>query len=666
MKEFGEEYEALLKPRVQGRQPTIPFFSSVTRKVITEKGQLGPAYWRSNLESPVLFHAAIELCLVSQIQEQVFLEVGPHSALAGPIRQILKAMGRTNATYVNALTRSEDSTKSVLKMAGELHLQNVNLDFAKITRKAKLLTDLPLYQWHHSQVYWNESRVSKEWRLRKFPLHELLGARTLEGSDIQPEWRNVLRLDDVPWIRDHKVIEDVVFPCAGYVAMAGEAIRQIAGAEDFTMRHVTIQAALVLQEFKAVELLTSLRPVKLTTTLDSAWYDFSIASYNGSMWMKHCCGQVRAGKGKESAISAPEIAKHPRRVADPYGALRGVGLNYGPAFQGLTETSALPGNSTATAKLLPPEEAESFYYLHPTTIDHCLQLIAVAASEGLSRHVNKLCVPTSLDQLYICGGKSASNMSAQAVAIPGFLGLAGDIWVVSGEDVILSLKGVKCSPLDDDVTSDSRDTVRGARLEWKPDIEFAPIENLIRPWPCHQESYHLLEEYTLLSIIEIRYQMSALALPLKAKHMQKFSSWLDLQCDRAAAGEYELVPDSKHSIVLSSEERLSRLVVLRESLATDKETAALSAVVSRVLDNCHDLFEGKIDGIGLLLPEEGLTKVYDAMQVRSDCEDFFALLGNSKPTLRVLEIGAGTGGTTAAVLRALTSAYGERLYSSYT
>lgn len=662
MIEYGEEYEASMKLQVQSRKPTIPFFSSVIRKVITEEEQLGPAYWRLNLESPVLFHSAIELCLATQTQDQLFLEVGPHSALAGPIRQILKAMGRANATYVSALTRGGDSTKSVLKMAGELYLQNINLDFAKITRKGNVLTDLPLYQWHHSEVYWKESRVSKEWRLRKFSLHELLGVRTLEGGDLQPEWRNVLRLEDVPWLRDHMVIEDVVFPCACYVAMAGEAIRQMASAEDFTMRHVTIQTALVLQEFKAVELLTSLRPVRLTTTLDSAWYDFSVASYNGSTWMKHCFGQVRAGK--ESGISAPKFTKHPRGVIDTYEPLRRIGLNYGPAFQGLTEASALPGKSMAAAKLLPPKDSESFYYLHPTTIDHCLQLIAIAASEGLSRRVNRLCVPTSLEQLYICGGKSAYNMKAQAIAIPGSFGLAGDIWAVSGDDVILSLKGSKFSPLDNDVTFDSRDTVRGARLDWMPDIEFAPIENLIRPRLCHQEAYHLLEEYALLSIIEIRHQKSGL--PIKAKHLQKFSYWLDLQYDRAAAGEYDLVPDSKHSIAISLEERLSRLAVLRESLATMKETAAVSALISRVLDNCLDLFEEKIDGIGLLLPEEGLTKVYDAMQVRSDCEDFFALLGNSKPTLRVLEIGAGTGGTTAAVLKALTSAYGERLYSSYT
>jgi len=521
MKDFGEAYEALLRPWVESRQPAIPFFSSVTGQAIAGKGRLGPAYWRANLESPVLFLSAIELCLAAQTQDQLFLEVGPHSALAGPIRQILKAADRGNVTYVAALTRGEDCTKSVLKMAGELYQQNVALDLARIARKGQVLTDLPLYQWHHSQVYWKESRVSKEWRLRKFPPHELLGVRTLEDSDLQPQWRNVLRLEDVPWIRDHKILEDVVFPCAGFVAMAGEAIRQVTGAEDFTLRQVTIQTALVLQEFDAVELLTSLRPVRLTTTLDSCWYDFSVASYNGITWMKHCFGQIRGGVKPDA--STPKILKYPRNIADPYNAMKRVGLNYGPAFQGLTETSALPGKLTAAAKLSTPEESESYYYLHPTTIDHCLQLIAVASSEGLGRRLKKLCVPTGLEQLYICGGKSPSTMEAEATASPSSLTMTGDVVAVSGDEVVLFLHGGKFSPLDDGVMSDSQDTVHGGRLEWKPDIDFVSMESLIRPHPRNEESFHLLEEYTLLSIIEIRNQIPAPE--VKAEHLQKFNSW---------------------------------------------------------------------------------------------------------------------------------------------
>lgn len=40
-------------------------------------------------------------------------------------------------------------------------------------------------------------------------------------------------------------------------------------------------------------------------------------------------------------------------------------------------------------------------------------------------------------------------------------------------------------------------------------------------------------------------------------------------------------------------------------------------------------------------------------------------LGHNKPTLRVLEIGAGTGGTMTNLLEGLQSEFDERLYSKY-
>ncbi|PWY70776.1 hypothetical protein BO83DRAFT_389982 [Aspergillus eucalypticola CBS 122712] len=46
--------------------------------------------------------------------------------------------------------------------------------------------------------------------------------------------------------------------------------------------------------------------------------------------------------------------------------------------------------------------------------------------------------------------------------------------------------------------------------------------------------------------------------------------------------------------------------------------------------------------------------------------DAVALFGHSNPVMRVLEVGAGTGGTTRKILQALTSSNGERLYSSCT
>jgi acyl transferase domain-containing protein len=118
MRELGEAYEALLQPHLKSTTPAVSFFSSVSGKIVSKSGTFDATYWRSNLENPVLFNSAIKLILDTQPQDHLFLEIGPHSALAGPIRQILKANSRKNDTYVTALERGKDCGESVLKMIG--------------------------------------------------------------------------------------------------------------------------------------------------------------------------------------------------------------------------------------------------------------------------------------------------------------------------------------------------------------------------------------------------------------------------------------------------------------------------------------------------------------------------------------------------------------------
>lgn len=50
----------------------------------------------------------------------------------------------------------------------------------------------------------------------------------------------------------------------------------------------------------------------------------------------------------------------------------------------------------------------------------------------------------------------------------------------------------------------------------------------------------------------------------------------------------------------------------------------------------------------------------------SEYSTFLDLAAHRKPNMRILEIGAGTGGTTATVLPSLRSSYSERMFLSYT
>ncbi len=100
MKQLGPQYHELAKHRILAKPSTsdVVFFSSVTGKLLEQSDSLTARYWQSNLESPVLFRTAVANLLayhtgnserLGRSNDLVFLECGPHSALAGPLRQIL-------------------------------------------------------------------------------------------------------------------------------------------------------------------------------------------------------------------------------------------------------------------------------------------------------------------------------------------------------------------------------------------------------------------------------------------------------------------------------------------------------------------------------------------------------------------------------------------------
>ena len=62
-------------------------YSCITGELL--KAEIVPfEYWRSSLELPVLFDQASQALFASHSTARYVVEIGPHSALAGPIRQI--------------------------------------------------------------------------------------------------------------------------------------------------------------------------------------------------------------------------------------------------------------------------------------------------------------------------------------------------------------------------------------------------------------------------------------------------------------------------------------------------------------------------------------------------------------------------------------------------
>lgn len=660
MAEIGPIYERYLEGLVTGKPPKTAFFSTVTGKLLTSE-DLGPRYWRRNLESQVRFFPAIRTLIDAAGSDQLFVEIGPHSALAGPLRQIFKnSSSKARLSYCSSLVRGKDGIESILDMCGQLYLQNIPLQLESLTPAAELLHDLPNYPWRHDTSHWAETRPVREWRHRKHAPHELLGSRILEGSDVEPTWRNVLRLKDALWLQDHRLYNDVVVPCAAYIAMAGEASMQLGGTTGYNIRDMNVNAALVVQD-KPVEIMTSLRRSKQ----NPAWFEFAIYSHNGSVWTEHTDGLVQATSDDLAPVLDPtEPETLPRRVKSPYDMFESVGLYYGPHFQGLDGVSVIPGQRTASSRLTCPSTA-SGYPLHPGTIDQCLQLTGIAACEGLTRKLNFIPIPRRIAHIEVRALTQAASLTAKAnvseVSSKG--NIRGDAFVAAGSQTFFSIRDCQLDAFEDRSEAVVDDTIAATRLSWRPHLDFVPLESLMVQYDKDPSEGVLIEAYGLLCCAEIRERIKDV--PDSAEHFTKFRKWIVGHVEKGLQGQNRVVRNSQELLQYSAADRRAKIDELRASLKTTM-FVHVAELITRLLDHCEGIFDGSAEALEIFTEDESLTLLYSITGDRIDSTEFFVTIGHTNPTLRVLEIGTGTGGTAMVALRALTSVGKEPMYSRYT
>ncbi|KAK2687636.1 hypothetical protein QWA68_013498 [Fusarium oxysporum] len=263
-----------------------------------------------------------------------------------------------------------------------------------------------------------------------------------------PHWRNHLSTDDLPGLLDHKLRNDVVFPFAAYIAIAGEAIRQITHSprdSGYRLRHTVAHNALLLAD--TVEISTSLRNHNLNDMDGSSWYDFTVSSYSGSFWSKHYTGQ-----------------------------LSHVYFIYGSHSWGVKSATSSTTSELVHAEITIIEsQSRSHFTLHPATIDAESRLLILSEARGLARNVPELAVPTVIEEIEISVGADILDARAwrRFRVVPC-------VEVYAHGNIAFRATGIRFRPLDhDNASSDLLDAHAIARLHWLPHFGFVDTSTLI-------------------------------------------------------------------------------------------------------------------------------------------------------------------------------------------
>lgn len=490
------------------------------KALILDREAVTASYWRQNLEQPVQFDRALSTLLGANRRVHL-VEIGPHPSLKGPVEQVRSHLGygADLVPYSCTLVRGRSAELCMKQLAGTFFLRRHTLRWTGVNGLGadpppSALESLP-YPWDYSAgLLWQEPRASVETRNRRFPRHELLGSQQPSMDGFHLFWRNMLSLKEVPWLRDHQLETQIVFPGSCYLAMALEALSQRSDTPShsssrgtmagFEFRHVSIKAALVIPDGQVgdegVELHTVLSPRGLSsTTVSQVWHDFSISSMVAGRATRHCSGRIRTlmhGEDSAALSGAVTVAKEHRleewqNMSPWYARFAREGLRFGPAFQSVrrlrTDSSRSRFEATGTTDLVPVFSRGvrgTRYPVHPVTLDACIQVAIMGSAAGdiSDTHVY---LPVFIDQCRIATMPGAGNTNAgsqaagsiQATSAPsGPLTrcIASSLWSTTDSPApLLYLQGARVTKYHSVIAEQRQNAVSRQpclRVHWKPDI----------------------------------------------------------------------------------------------------------------------------------------------------------------------------------------------------
>ncbi len=387
---------------VRPRGETLPFFSTVTGARF-DGAQCTAGYWARGIRQPVRF--ADSVAAMTEHGVDIWLEIGAHPALVVSLQECLGALGVKAPSVASA--RREREQESLIEAALELHRLGVAIDFSAMTPSRRMLA-LPAYPWNKSR-WWHESPEMRESRLTP-------GGKGLLESRLPraiPTW--VTRLDErhLAYLRDHRVDNRIVFPAAGFIEMALEAGTQLFEGRPFVLEDFEIRKPLIISENSespALEL--SYDPQERSLTIQSR-------PENSAAWSLHAVGSLRAERVESEFESSrwpdPFAELDEVDVGENYEHKRARGLPYGPEFRAARRLFARAGRSAGEVSL--SEKAAKRvgdYALHPVILDGALHVFSAAARNMEERGV-KLKLPVRFARILFLRPPGAAVRTRAAV-----------------------------------------------------------------------------------------------------------------------------------------------------------------------------------------------------------------------------------------------------------
>jgi acyl transferase domain-containing protein/phospholipid N-methyltransferase/NADP-dependent 3-hydroxy acid dehydrogenase YdfG len=691
----GPYLTSLANCGVQPIQPadgTNPvWYSSVYQGVEMSAKTLTNQYWADNMCNSVLFAGALESAVQFVGEFDMAIEVGPHAALQGPASSTLDASREKTATpYTSLLSRGRNDLEQLSTALGYVwtRLGSDSVQFPAVQallsgqEDHSMVQDLPPYPFDH-RSYWTSSRIPNHFKHRN-PAHKsnpVLGnpcSEALTPGEFQ--WRKMLQPSAMPWLKGHMLQGQTVFPATGYISMAVEAIRSVtlqrnpdASIGLIRLDDINIPKAVAFDDDSStVEAIFSISSVNFTEhEVTAEWACYSAAEGVPDLSL-NASGRVIGRLCSAEPGALPVMTTDAYNLVDVdedhfYKNLSKIGYTYTPPFQGLSNIRRKLDYSVGELTDQSGDGWDDDLVVHPGMLDSALQTVFAAWSYPSDTSIWSLHVPVSMSAVTINpyftslgdGGKQGSFQFETSVRDRAPSKLVGDIYLNTkdGSHAFLQLEGVTLVPFSRAIARDdlpmfshfqhgvaSPDGQVAARGETMTDFEVQMYKDVDRA------SYYFV-------------RLASNSIPLQDRddllpHYQRYLSWCDRMVDMVSRDAHNKV---KAVCNEDTRETIAQILAPYEGRKDIK-------FVEVVGDNLVNVI---CEGTSMLehMNKDGLLRAfYEESAICSGptgrwLARIVAQIAHRNPSLNIIEVGAGTGATTSAVLREIGDTYASYTFT---
>jgi acyl transferase domain-containing protein/acyl carrier protein len=408
--------------------PSIPIISNLTGEPVGHERICSAEYWVEHVRQPVRFMDGMMWLRAQGVSS--FLELGPESVLSAMGQECLSQAALDSEPegpkFLAPLLRGGRSeTRQLLSSIAQAWAGGTRIDWeALYAGSAPRRVTLPSYPFQRER-FWLESRGGPGDLAAAGQTsadHPLLGAIVGLADDRGALFTGRLSLASQPWLAEHAALGVVLLPGMALLELALYAGGQV-GSE--VLAELVLEAPLALAADGEFALQIALgEPDELeqrTLTIHSRRADDSDVTLAGAdKWTRHASGVLspepvaredEAGALVEQAAALggqwPPPGAQALSVDGLYERLADQGLEYGPAFQGLTAAWQRGQEIFAEVALAETEhKAADGFALHPALLDAALHALGAAPSESDEHRCMRLPFSFKNAQLHAQGARS--------------------------------------------------------------------------------------------------------------------------------------------------------------------------------------------------------------------------------------------------------------------